>query len=212
MTQTIIPTIGTPPSAAISATPAEWSQGVEPDDALPAAGIYDAYVGSGITSKAAFTVTSSAAATVDFLDISDANATLAITGKTFTVDSVQSSNGGSSTAYDQGTISIGAGATMAFGSASLERRRADQLQLQRRDFRHRRQGQHRLGRNAAARRALVRIHQQWKDRRRHPDRERRHQRRDDDRRDVGEHQQYYPGRRDDRQRQHDALDGAVSIS
>ena len=96
----------------------DWSLGVEPDDALPTSGIYDAYVGFGIKSTAAFTVTSSTAATVDFLDISDANATFAITGKTFTVDSIQISNGGSSTVYDQGTISIGAGATMAFGSTA----------------------------------------------------------------------------------------------
>ncbi len=103
-------------------TSSDWSPGVTPDDALGATTDYDVFIGgSGVTTgSGAFTVTSSANELVDSLDIGAANATLSITGQTFTVNRVAAFDGDDfpSTAYDLGTISIGAGAKMVFGAST----------------------------------------------------------------------------------------------
>ena len=73
--------------------------------------------GVGVTKgSGAFTVASSGLATVNSLDIGAANATLALTGGTFTVDNIQSGVGGVSIAVDLGAINVSASATLAFGT------------------------------------------------------------------------------------------------
>ena len=106
-----------PTSTAHSTTPATGARGA-PDDALSSQTAYDADIGgAGVTKgSGAFTVASSGLATVNSLDIGAANATLALTGGTFTVDNIQSGVGGASIAVDLGAINVSASATLAFGT------------------------------------------------------------------------------------------------
>jgi hypothetical protein len=96
------------------AVAANWSPAIIPTYKKKTATEYDVTLGGTATSgTAAFTVTSSANEQVGFLTV-NANATLAISGGTFTVDSEVNNY---SKAYNLGAIDVASGATVKFGAA-----------------------------------------------------------------------------------------------
>ena len=98
----------------VYALAANWSPAVIPNYKASPATEYDVTLGGSATSgTAAFTVTSSASETVGFLTV-NANATIAVTGGTFTVDSKVNFF---SNVYNLGAITVGSSATMQFGAA-----------------------------------------------------------------------------------------------
>ncbi len=94
-------------------TAADWTPNGVPT--YNGADEFDVYIGGVYTSgTAAFTVTSAASEQVGFLEVAGANATLAVTGGEFLVESHVTPY---SVAYNYGTISVAAGAVLAFGAA-----------------------------------------------------------------------------------------------